>query len=335
MRMVISLQQVTNYLRHTKKGLSCKEVEFLEKQLDNIGAGKSSKLAYSRSLSDKLSVPPTFSLLQNDFVDFISTRDRFSLSLTVCESKLYILQYDYYGAANSILNISIEDIFTKNLMGKISEVELHANLPILDGSVALDASLNLILVDAMGNTVIKFNSKGKELTRKTLSSPMGVAIDLQGKIFACDHSNHRIQILSSDLQLLGEFGSEEDFSNMFQFPSDVACDRQGNIYIADSGNSCVKVFTSGLEPLPVIGQTGELCKPVCLCIDGDDFLYVVDSSLKMVFVYDCEGNFQCTFGQFVQPQSIAVDDKGHVYIIDTNSDNNEQKDCLQIYSRTL
>ena len=42
--LVMSLQQVTNYLRHSKKGLSSMKVEFLVKQLD-IRAGKSLKLA--------------------------------------------------------------------------------------------------------------------------------------------------------------------------------------------------------------------------------------------------------------------------------------------------
>ena len=193
------------------------------------------------------------------------------------------------------------------------------------GGIAVDTSLNIIFVDNMRNAVNKLNSNGEKLAgthSSTLSSPMGVAIDLQGKIFVCDRLNHRIQILSSDFKFFGEFGSKGDASNMFRYPNDVAFDRQGNIYIADSGNSCVKVFTPSLELLRVIGncsgKTGELHEPVCLCIDGDDFLYVADLALKKVVVYDCEGNFQCTFGQFMQPQSIAVDDKGHVYIIDTS-----------------
>ena len=267
------------------------------------------------------------------------------MRVTVCGNKLYILHSDYY--YSMISNISFEDIFTKfKYKDKISEIKLlysHGLIPM--ASVALDTSLNIILVDNMRNGVIKFNSEGEELTRihsrthsRTFSSPMGVAIDLQGKIFICDRFNHRIQILSSDFKFLGEFGSKGDASNMFRYPNDVAFDRQGNIYIADSGNSCVKVFTPGLEPLRVIGncsgKPGELHEPVCLCIDGDNFLYVADLALKMVVVYDCEGNFKSTFGQFITPQSIAVDDNGHVYVIDL-SDHYHPENKLQIYSRTL
>ena len=358
--IVDSLQQVTDNLRHNKKGLSSMEVESLVKQLDNIGAGKgywSSKMPYSSSLSSdsptfslpysssfssKPSGSPTFSLLKNDFTDFINRKYYYmNMRVTVCGNKLYILENKYY--RSTILNISIEDLFT-NYEDKISEIELHSHwLLHMCGGIAVDNSLNIIVVDTLRNAVSKFNSKSEKLagTRSsTLSSPMGVAIDLLGKIFVCDRFNHRIQILSSDFKFLGEFGSKGDASNMFRYPSDVAFDRHGNIYIADSGNSCVKVFTPGLEPLRVIGncsgETGELYEPVCLCINGDDFLYVADLALKMVVVYDCEGNFKGTFGQFIHPQSIAVDDKGHVYIIDISDESYFEKQAhLRIYYRTL
>ena len=296
-------------------------------------------LPYSSSLSSKPSGSPTFSLLKNDFTDFINRRYYgMNMQVTVCGNKLYILQNEYYRSI--ILNISIEDIFTNNYEDKIIKIKLYSHrLVHMCGGIAVDNSLNIIFVDTLRNVVTKFNSKSAQKLvgthSNTLSNPMGVAIDLQGKIFICDRFNHCIQILSSDLKFFGEFGSKGDASNMFRYPSDVAFDRQGNIYIADSGNSCVKVFTPDLYLLRVIGncsgETGELYEPVCLCIDGDDFLYVADLALKMVFVYDCGGNFQCTFGQFITPQSIAVDDKGHVYIIDTS----EKQTHLRIYYRTL
>ena len=359
-RMVTPLQQVTDSLRLNKKGLSSMEVESLVKQLDSIGPGKglwSSKMPYSSSLSSdsptfsyysstlssKSSGSLTFSLLKNDFTDFIYRSYPWSMNtrVIVCGNKLYILHSDYYHSMVS--NTSIEDISFTKYKGKTSDILLgHSHRLIPMGGVALDTSLNIILVDTMRNAVVKFNSEGEKLARthsSTLSSPMGIAIDLQGKIFVCDRFNHRIQILSSDLQFLGEFGSKGDTSNMFRYPSDVAFDRKGNIYIADSGNSCVKVFTPDLEPLRVIGncsgKTGELHEPLRLCIDGDDFLYVVDLTLKMVVVYDCEGNFKCTFGHFIHPQSIAVDDKGHVYIIDTSYNYFENRSHLSIYYRTL
>ena len=139
-RIVDSLHLVTDNLRHNKKGLSSMEVESLVKQLDNIGAGKgywSSKMPYSSSLSRKssgsqtFSLPysssfsskpsgfptysssfsskssgsPRFSLLKNDFTDFIQTQ-------RVCGNKLYILHNKYY--SSTMLNISIEDIFANN-----------------------------------------------------------------------------------------------------------------------------------------------------------------------------------------------------------------------------
>ena len=377
------------------------EVESLVKQLDNIGAGKGyrgTKMPYSSSLSRKSSGSPTFSLpyssslsskssgsptfslpyssslsgkssgfrtfslLKNDFTDFIDRRYHgINMQVTVCGNKLYIL-HNNYCYRSIILNISIKDIFTNHYYeDKIIEVELHSPMSVHMGGIAVDTSLNIILVDTLRSAVTKFDSKSGRLAVRlssiffspmglhsstlcspmgvhssTLSSPMGVAIDLHGKIFVCDRFNHRILILSSDLQFLGEFGSKGDASNMFRYPNDVAFDRQGNIYIADSGNSCVKVFTPGLKLLRVIGncsgKTGELHEPVCLCIDGDDFLYVADLALKMVVVYDCDGNFKCTFGQFIRPRSIAVDYKGHVYIIDNCYYPEKQ---FQIYSRTL
>ena len=43
---------------------------------------------------------------------------------------------------------------------------------------------------------------------------------------------------------------------------------------------------------------------------------MADTGYKRVLVYDTAGNFKCTFGQFVDPRGIAVDDEGRVFVGD-------------------
>lgn len=62
---------------------------------------------------------------------------------------------------------------------------------------------------------------------------------------------------------------------------------------------------------------GKLLKPINLTTDKDRILYVADSKLKKVVVYDTEGNFKQTYGSSydMKPVDVAVDDR-RLYVLD-------------------
>ena len=198
--------------------------------------------------------------------------------------------------------------------------------------VAVDRYLNIILVDT-SNRVLKFSPSGKLLAKAgsesstgsplgEFSLPMGIAIDSNDKIFVCDCSNHRVQVLDSDLKFVSSFGRKGSGLKEFKNPKDVSFDTQGNIYVADWGNCCVKVFSPDMAHLRDVGKkggqnkVGDLRSPISICIDSNDNLYVADAELRKVLVYNSEGNFTTSFGAFRDPNGICVDLKGRVYVSD-------------------
>jgi tripartite motif-containing protein 71 len=61
-----------------------------------------------------------------------------------------------------------------------------------------------------------------------------------------------------------------------------------------------------------------------ITFDAADLLYVTDSGNRRVQIFDKNGTFIAKWGsegegdgQFSKPESIAVDDVGHVYVADT------------------
>lgn len=199
--------------------------------------------------------------------------------------------------------------------------------------VAIDKDLNILLADTSSHRVLKFSPRGKLLAHAgtessagsssgEFNSPMGIGIDLNGRIFVCDRFNHRVQILDSQLECVSTFG--QNGSGLLEFcnPWDVAFDSQGNVYIADCGNRCVKVFSPEISPLRDVGKgegrykIGDLRAPYSICIDSKDNLYVADGGLRTVLVFNSAGIYTASFGRFLEPNGICVDSKGRVYVSD-------------------
>ena len=64
-----------------------------------------------------------------------------------------------------------------------------------------------------------------------------------------------------------------------------------------------------------------------ICIDSNDYLYITDKKQCCVKIVDPEGKFVMKFGgtkeksefQFVKPKGIAVDDRGRLFVSDSDN----------------
>ena len=209
--------------------------------------------------------------------------------------------------------------------------------------VAVDADDNILVVECGNHRIQKFTSDSLYLFVKTVgkkgsghlqfSCPVGVAVHPHNnKVYVVDRSNHRIQILNSDLSFSSIFGSYGSANGQFQYPWDVAFDKTGNVYVVDSLNHCVQVFTAEGTFLKKIRQHGQggsqLKSPTSIAIDAEDVIYVTES--HHVSVFSSEGKFLTSFctkgnrpGQFVH--GIAVDKSGMIYVSDIANN------CMQIF----
>lgn len=164
------------------------------------------------------------------------------------------------------------------------------------------------------------------MTNGGLSSPNGVAVGPDGRIYVGDSGFARIQVYLPDgtfsFGITNNFGNGESFSNPYGLITDTA----GNLYVADSGRNAVFVFTKDGGFIRKIGGVtgsgnGELngVRDVAVSVNGD--IYVLEFVNARVSIFSSEGVFLRKWGgagvldgQLYQPTSIATRSGSEIYI---------------------
>ena len=113
------------------------------------------------------------------------------------------------------------------------------------------------------------------------------------------------------------------------------------LYVADTNNHRVQLFRAGqLNGTTIAGRealgTVQLRNPTAVMLDGDGYLFILDSGHYRVVGSGPYG-FRCVMGcsnqtgsasdQLSNPQSMAFDSYGNIYVTDTNN-NRVQKFLL-------
>lgn len=112
-------------------------------------------------------------------------------------------------------------------------------------------------------------------------------------------------------------------------PYDVITDSRGRVIVSDPGAALVHIFDfkNGRYQKLTGGGGDNFKSPIGVAVDSDDNIYVADSELGVVMVFDRNGKFRRCIGKlrgegyFKRPTGIAVDSQRHrVYITDTLRD---------------
>jgi len=115
--------------------------------------------------------------------------------------------------------------------------------------------------------------------------------------------------------------SKADLRYKLVRPYGVAIDSKGNIYAADTYVGAVFIFNPETKAVDFIrnGREARFKALIGLAIDDADRLFVTDSGLQRVFVFDANHKFQATFGtdRLERPSGVAVDNKNRfLYVTD-------------------
>jgi DNA-binding beta-propeller fold protein YncE len=179
---------------------------------------------------------------------------------------------------------------------------------------------------------------------KGLSKPLGVALDLQGRILVGNDGRDNIEVYDPATgELLAVFGE-----GLLKMPTAITVDNVGNIYVTDSRNHRVQVFDSTYNPIRVIGKSGVGDDTLKFPVDAeiimtsgggtaDQFeIFVADQGNDRVQVFDADGNwlrsitFAGTPGQncnwrgvcqipgmppFTRLQGLAKDSLGQLHVL--------------------
>ena len=198
---------------------------------------------------------------------------------------------------------------------------------------------NFILV-ADNHKIQKISMDGKCITSvgKQGSGPLefavprGIAISLiTGQIYIADESNHRIQVLNSDLTFSHTFGLKGSAEGQFNSPADVSIDRQGLVYVTDTDNHRIQTFTPEGHYRTQFSIKGQHHgQPVGITIDDNNLIYVTEAILCFedsgnhgisIFTSDGQfvrsiGRYGSSVGQFNAPFGITFDKEGYLYVCD-------------------
>ena len=202
--------------------------------------------------------------------------------------------------------------------------------------VAIDGGGNILVADLSNYRIQKFSPAGKHLQtvgaggRGTLQflQPLGLAVHPHThKVYVTEYSNHRVQVLNSDLTYCSSFGSKGSGNGEFNLPKDISTDSHGNVYVVDSDNHRIQVFTAEGVYLRQFGKKGEgegeLDQPAGIFIDPHNLVYITEIGNHCVSIFSADGHFIKSFGskgsgpaQFAWPRGLAFDKNGALYVCD-------------------
>ena len=188
--------------------------------------------------------------------------------------------------------------------------------------VSVDKEDNIYVCDCTKHCVYKINKRGDLLKTngsgpKELNSPQGIAV-AGDQVFVCDQDNHRVQVLTTELEPVKQIGSYGTGNGHFKSPEDVTVDNEQMMYVTDCSNHRVQVLTMDGRFIRSIGKRGsgqgELSSPCGVCVTG--FVYVAEYTNKRVSAFTKDGQFVTSFGNghITNLIGVAVDSDGFVYV---------------------
>lgn len=161
----------------------------------------------------------------------------------------------------------------------------------------------------------------------TLSKPLDIAVNAQGKIYITDSNNDRIQVFSPTGSPLFNFGTTGKGKGNFTFPNCIAIDDENNIYVGEFKINRIQVFNSSGKYIRTINSPKEiLLEPLAITFGNDKRLYVASRN-GVIIVMDKAGQLLAKFGtngtrdgQLSYPNGIAVDRHGNILVSDSGND---------------
>ena len=157
---------------------------------------------------------------------------------------------------------------------------------------------------------------GNDPLEEMLIQPIGITGDNSGNIYVADPGSQRVHIFNPTQKTYNQIRGKK--GKPLKTPIGIAVSDSGLVYISDSELGEIQVFNADRNYQFTI--KGYFQRPTGICIN-QDALYVTDTGLHKVFIFDLDGVYLFEFGnqginqvEFNRPIFIAK--KGLFYITD-------------------
>jgi len=170
------------------------------------------------------------------------------------------------------------------------------------------------------------NGANYSATNGGLSSPYGVAIGPDGRIYVGDQDYGLIQVYLASgaysYSITNGFGGGQSFSA----PRGMITDTASNLYVADAGNNCVFEFSGNGTFIRKIGGVtgsapGQLSGVMDVAVSTSGQVYIVENGNSRVSSFNPDGTFNSILinsgslsSQLDSPVSIAISDSGEIFV---------------------
>lgn len=136
-----------------------------------------------------------------------------------------------------------------------------------------------------------------------------------------DQCNHCISVFKCDGNFIHSIGQSDQLNH----PFDVAVNSNNQLIVANGFNSCISIFTLEGIYISEFGKhghmRGDLSGLIGLTIDRYGYIFITESGIKHVLIFDkdgvfvhCFGHSNVVFGMFYY--GIALSPNGSVYVSD-------------------
>lgn len=209
------------------------------------------------------------------------------------------------------------------------------------------------MVTTIAGTPGQGGSRDGPVNDARFTAPSAITVDAQGVLYITDMLDHTVRRIvpgggvTTIAGAAPRAGSADGAGSaaLFNHPTGLAHDNAGNLYVADTGNATIRKIT-GNQVATIAGAAGQtgaadgtgsaarFNRPLGVAADVLGNIFVADSSnylvrritpAGMVGTYAGSGQEGYLDGpalsaQFMEPNGVAVDMNGNVYVADRSSD---------------